>query len=84
MTNVGRQPIWLKQIGGAYRGPREDLVIIVPQQFPMKLDPGQVFGDASSDVAGLDQARLKYLGAWDTLDKIHKAPRRQVRELFGA
>jgi hypothetical protein len=57
-------------------------VILVPQQLPMKLDPGQVFSDASSDVAGLDQARVRFLGAWDTLGKIHKAPRRQVQALF--
>ncbi len=40
VINAGRQPIWLKQIGGGLRNGREFL-LTVRVQFPIKLDSGE-------------------------------------------
>lgn len=86
VTNVGRQPIWLTSIGGGLRS-GQNFLLKVPVQFPIKLDPGQTFDDASVDakevqehLSGPDQ--LTFLGAWDSLNKVHKVPRRRLTALL--
>ncbi|SRR6266571_3157160 len=84
VTNVGRQPIWLTQIGGGLRNGMHFL-IDVPAQFLVKLEPGQTFDDASSDATNLKADgpdRVTFLCAWDTVDKVHKLPRRRLRALL--
>lgn len=82
VTNVGRQPIWLSQIGGGLSNGKHFL-ITVQKQFPIKLDPGQEFSDASADASQLDgPEKILFLGAWDTLGKIHKVPRRRLKVLL--
>lgn len=83
VTNEGRKPIFLSQLGGGLRS-GEHFLLRVPVQFPIKLDPGQTFDDASVNakelyehLSGPDQ--LTFLGAWDTLRKIHKVPRRRLK-----
>ncbi len=82
VTNVGRQPIWLSQIGGGLSNGKHFL-ITVQEQFPIKLDPGQDFSDASADASQLGgPEKIVFLGAWDTLGKIHKVPRRRLNALL--
>ena len=83
VTNIGRQPIWLHSIGGRYkRGqPQRHFVIATARELPVKLEPGEVFHDTSSDTTKLGPERVRYLCAWDTKNGIHKAPRRQLLEL---
>lgn len=82
VTNVGRRPIHLTQIGGGLRNGKHFL-ITVPRQFPIKLEPGETFDDASTDAKFLDGPdQIVFLGAWDTLGKIHKLPRRRLKALL--
>ena len=80
VTNVGRRPIWLSQIGGGLRNGKHFLVT-VSRQFPIKLEPGETFDDASADAAQLRSDPVTFLGAWDTMGKIHTVPRRQLKAL---
>jgi hypothetical protein len=48
----------------------------------VKLEPGEVFHDTSSDSKKLAVERVRYLCAWDTKNNVHKAPRRQLQELL--
>jgi hypothetical protein len=82
VTNVGRQPIWLTQIGGGYRTPGKHFIIATLHHLPKKLEPGETFDDASSDAKNLDAERVAFLGAWDSLSKVHKLPRRQLKALL--
>jgi hypothetical protein len=81
VTNVGRQPIWLTQVGGGYRN-GEHFSIDMPAGLPMKLEPGEVFKDASCELEKLDPPNVAFLGAWDSLDKIHKLPKRKLKALL--
>ena len=81
VTNVGRQPIWLTQIGGDTKN-REHFFIDVPQQLPKKLEPGEAFDDASSNAKSLDAENVSFLGAWDSLGRIHKLPKRPLKALW--
>jgi hypothetical protein len=82
VTNVGRQPIWLTQIGGVYRTRGDDFMIPL-NQLPKKLEPGETFNAASpSDAENLDAERVLFFGAWDSFGKIHKLPRRQLKALL--
>jgi hypothetical protein len=84
VTNVGRQPIWLSNIGGRNKGrsPKRHFIIVTAQSLPVKLEPGEVFSDTSSDVNKSNLERVRYFCAWDTKDKVHKAPKRQLQELL--
>lgn len=83
VTNVGRQPLWLSQIGGGTAGGKEFL-LATTKQLPIKLDPGETFDDFSAEASQLDKhldgpEKVTFLGAWDTLGKIHKLPRRRLK-----
>lgn len=84
VTNVGRQPIWLHSVGGRYkrRNPRSHFIIVTAQGLPVKLEPGEAFNDTSSDAKKLGLEKVRYLCAWDSKGKVHKAPSRQLQELL--
>jgi len=82
VINVGRQSIWVTHIGGGYFTAGKHFIITTLQQLPKKLEPGEAFDDASSDAKNLDAEKVSFLGAWDSLGKIHKLPRRQLRALL--
>jgi hypothetical protein len=82
VTNVGRQPIYLTQIGGGYKTRGKFFLIATPEQLPRKLEPGEAFDDASSDAMQLATERIAFLGAWDSFDKVHKLPRRDLKALL--
>jgi hypothetical protein len=72
--------IWLTQIGGRFHYGKEFL-IAAAQQFPIELKPGAVFDDFSADATQVRLVDITFLGAWDTLGKIHKVSGRQLRSL---
>jgi hypothetical protein len=84
VTNVGRQPVWLNSVGGRYKrdSPKRYFVIFTGQNLPVKLEPGEAFNDTSSDVDKANLERVRFFCAWDSKDKVHKAPRRQLRDLL--
>lgn len=84
VTNVGRRPIWLSSIGGRNRrgSPTKRFKLFPTQPLPVKLEPGEEFNDYSADVSSLDPKKVRYLSVWDSIGRVHKAPRRQFRELF--
>jgi hypothetical protein len=84
VTNVGRQPVWLHSIGGRYKrgSQHSNFIIATAKGLPVKLEPGEVFNDTSSDATKLDVMRVRYLCAWDTKNKIHKAPNQELQELL--
>jgi len=82
VVNVGRQPIWVTHIGGGYRTVGKHFNITTSEQLPKKLEPGEGFDDASSDAKNLDVEKVSFLGTLDSLGKIHKLPRRQLKALL--
>lgn len=84
VTNVGRQSIFLTKIGGRNKrgSTRSHFVLITAKQLPVKLEPGEEWDDTSADVSSLDPQKVRYLAAWDSMGKVHKVPRRQLKELF--
>jgi hypothetical protein len=80
VVNVGRQSIWLQQIGGGLRN-GQHFLITTAKTLPIKLEPGESFDDYSSDARKVD-GDITFLGAWDSVGKIHKLPRRQVKALL--
>lgn len=84
VTNVGRQPIWLNSIGGRYKrgSPKSHFRIFIAQGLPVRLEPGEAFNDTSSDVNKANLERVRFFCAWDSKDKVHKAPRRQLHRSY--
>jgi hypothetical protein len=81
VTNVGRQPIYLTHIGGGYaRG--KHFVIATTEPLPKKLEPGESFNDASSDAKELATKSVTFLGAWDSLNGVHKLPKKELKALL--
>jgi hypothetical protein len=81
IVNDGRQPIWLKQIGGRYRD--TEFLLVTQRQLPCKLEPGEEFLEAEASAADvLDKQKPLYLCAWDTTNKIHKLSGRTLKALL--
>jgi hypothetical protein len=68
VTNVGRKAIVLDLIGG--------------RQLPLKLEPGEMFSDCSTEVKPTDAQRVQYYAAWDSIGREYRAPKKQQRALF--
>jgi len=82
VTNVGRQPIYLTQIGGGYKTRGKHFMLATAEHLPRKLEPGEAFNDASADTKGLDAQRVSFLGAWDSFNKVHKLPKGDLKALL--
>jgi hypothetical protein len=83
VTNVGRRPIFLVQIGGGYDN-GDYFIMPTPAdegRLPVRLEPGQSFNDASMGAAVLDNPELRFLGAWDGENRIYKLSDRQFMQL---
>ena len=85
ITNAGRRPILVTSIG-AQRTRRVTRVSedrnatywIQPQSLPKMLQPGEYVIEHTAQLVFLEDD-LRYLCAWDSLDRTYKAPRRQLR-----
>ena len=72
VVNVGRRSIWLTQIGGGVKNGK-NFLITVPKQFPIKLEPGETFDDASSDAEYL-KPHVDGTSAWRSSGCCRKRP----------
>lgn len=79
VTDIGRKPILVTQVGGGYRN-GEQFLINPNCPMPKELKPGEYFLEYSPDLSILDKD-LRFLGVWDSLGKIHKADRKTFRML---
>jgi hypothetical protein len=80
VTNTGRKPIQVTHIGGARRG--KDFIVI-PRSLPKMLSPGEYVLEYTSDLSVLDTS-LRFLAAWDSLNRVHKVKRSVTRDLVRA
>ena len=81
VTNVGRQPIYLTHIGGGYAEGKH-FIIATTEELPKELEPGESFNDASSDAKELTTKSVTFLGAWDSLNGLHKLPKKELKALL--
>jgi hypothetical protein len=84
VTNVGRQPVWLSNVGGrSKRGSeRSHFILVTRQALPVKLEPGEAFDDTSADLTKLSLEGVRYFCAWDSKGKVQKAPKRQLQDVI--
>ena len=78
VTNVGKEPVVLTNIGG--NSGATSFVIDTREPLPTTLEPGRYFSSQTDDFSILDE-KLKYLAAYDSLDRVFRAPRKVVRQL---
>lgn len=83
VTNVGRRPIMVTQIGG---GQGKEHFLIVPRTgtLPRMLAPSEYLNDWAEDPVGvlLHRDGLKFLAAWDSLGRVYRVPKRRVKKLI--
>ena len=81
VTNVGRQPIYLSCIGGQYRT-KKHFILFSHSPLPMKLEPGASFNTTSDYEEELDRQGVSFLCAWDSLNRVHKMPKKGLKALL--
>lgn len=77
VVNTGTKPINVTMIGGAFED--NNFMVSCPQ-LPRKLDPGEYLTQQSPDLQ-IFERDVKFLGAWDSLDKIWKVKRKTLKKL---
>ena len=80
VTNVGRQPVMLTNVGGEYSS-TNNFVISTELPLPKMLQPGEYFTGWTDKHSELKKQEIKALTAIDSFGKIYKAPKKQVREI---
>ena len=80
VTNVGRQPVMLTNVGGEYSS-KNNFVISTELPLPKMLQPGEYFTGWTDKHSELKKQEIKALTAIDSFGKIYKAPKKQVREI---
>lgn len=78
VTNIGRQPIMITQVGGGYNSKH---FLISPRNIPKMLQPGEYVIEYTSDLTSLKKD-LKFLGAWDSYGKIWKVRKKKLKKLI--
>ena len=68
VTNIGRRPIMITQIGGAHKLKH---FLITGRNVPKMLQPGEYLSEYTDDLSILKKDIL-FFGAWDSLGKIWK------------
>lgn len=84
VTNVGRRPIFLTQIGGGY-AKKHFMILQRETPWPRELKPGDAYlgwGDQNPMDILLGNGEVKFLGAWDSMGKLYKTPRRDLQRLI--
>lgn len=83
VTNVGRQPVMVSQIGGKRKKRPQHWLVIAPkgEQLPKMLNPGEYFMGYTDDLGGI-QPDVTDLWAIDTLGRRYRASSRQVRKVL--
>ncbi|MDH5336782.1 MAG: hypothetical protein OEW20_10730 [Nitrospira sp.] len=78
ITNVGKEPVMLTNIGGEMK--KDHFLVNTRQLLPRMLQPGEYILDYTSDLSVLGH-ELKHLTAIDSLGRSWKAPSKQVKKL---
>jgi hypothetical protein len=79
ITNIGRKPVVLTQMGGRFK----DNYFVLKQHvtLPRTLQPGEFVTGYMEDFSIMEGKDVKTLTAIDSIGRIYKAPRKQVREV---
>jgi hypothetical protein len=78
ITNVGRRPIYVKIVGGAFT---KKHFLITTQNIPKMLNPGEYVVESTEDLSMFDKD-LKYLWVIDSLDNYWKVSKKNLKYLF--
>jgi len=78
VTNVGRQPVFLKQIGGSLREDRH-WVNFGHTDLPKMLKPGEYVVDFMDDFSSINIDEISAFTAYDSLGNTYRAPRKQMK-----
>lgn len=81
VTNVGRRPIMVTQVGG---GLGKDHFLVKPHddRLPRMLAPGEYLHEWVDDPLSTLNQETKFLGAWDSTGGIWKVDRRTLKRLL--
>jgi hypothetical protein len=77
ITNVGKRPIIIAHIGGAFR--KDEFILTTKTNLPHKLEPGEYIVENTNDLQILKE-EVKELFAMDTLGNKYKAPRKRLKQ----
>ena len=77
LLRLTEEPIVVTNIGGSFGA--KAFVVTAPE-IPRTLKPGEYISSHTDDFS-VPRADLKYLAAYDSFNRVFKAPRRQVSEL---
>lgn len=80
VTNIGRQPIMVIEIGGRKKGEREWEFMINAKSLPRMLKPSEYLTEYTD--ARLLEEEIKCLYARDSLGKVYKLKRRNLQRLM--
>jgi len=72
VTNVGRRPIMITQVGGAHKSKH---FLITGRNTPKMLQPGEYLTEYTDDLSILEKDII-FFGAWDSIGKIWKVKRK--------
>lgn len=78
ITNVGKKPIYIKLIGGAFT---QKHFLLSSSQIPKMLQPGEYIVESSEDLSIFDRD-LKHLWVIDSLDNYWKISKKNMKFLF--
>ncbi|MCF6094736.1 hypothetical protein L1765_12270 [Microaerobacter geothermalis] len=83
ITNTGRKPIWVTNIGGEFKTGDENHFLIKPSpgNIPKKLEPGEYLHEWTPDLFILSD-NLKSLTAYDSLGNTYKCDRKTTKRLI--
>lgn len=85
LTNVGRKPIYVTTIGGAFKRKNNEsqyFLVSTRQQLPMRLEPGQNLTEYTPDISILKRDRIRSLHAIDSLGHSYKVKQRVLNRLL--
>lgn len=80
VTNIGRQPIVLKEIGGKEKRDKEHSFMITSNSLPKMLKPGEYIMEYTD--SKLLEKEINYLHAEDSLKRIYKLKKRDFKRLL--
>lgn len=78
ITNVGKKPIYIKLIGGAFT---KKHFLITSRQIPKMLQPGEYIVESTEDMSMFEKD-LKHLWVVDSLDNYWKISKKNMKFLF--
>ncbi len=82
VTNVGKQPTYLKSFGGGKKMPATRHFMMVPQTpLPRRLEPGESVQGWTANIGGVLE-NIDFMAAYDSCDRLYKLPRRALRRVL--